>query len=94
MPPELAITYARMGRVEEARAILREWESSLGTGRYRALAIIHAALGESDRAFEYLERAFEARPTGLLSLKVDPVYDPLRSDPRFDDLVRRMGFTP
>jgi DNA-binding SARP family transcriptional activator/Tfp pilus assembly protein PilF/TolB-like protein len=90
-PAGLAITYARMGREEEARAILREWESSLGTGRYRALAIIHAALGEVDEAIAYLERVFEVRPTGLLSLRVDAVYDPLRSDPRFDDLVRRMG---
>jgi tetratricopeptide (TPR) repeat protein len=93
-PAGLAITYARMGREDEARAILREWEASLGTGRYRALAIIHAALGEVDEAFTYLERVFEVRSTGLLSLEADVVFDPLRSDPRFDDLVRRMGLEP
>jgi hypothetical protein len=80
-----------MGRAEEARAIIREWEAVLGTGTFRGLAIMHAALGNLDEAFEYLERMVEIRPTGLLSLEADVDFDPLRSDPRFDDLVRRMG---
>jgi DNA-binding SARP family transcriptional activator/TolB-like protein/Tfp pilus assembly protein PilF len=90
-PFGLAITYAKMGRAEEARAIIREWEAVLGTGTFRGLAIMHAALGNLDEAFEYLERMVEIRPTGLLSLEADVDFDPLRSDPRFDDLVRRMG---
>jgi hypothetical protein len=54
-------------------------------------AVLYAALGERDTAFEYLERAFEERDPMLLAVKVDPACDPLRSDPRFDELLRRIG---
>ena len=56
------------------------------------LSRIHAALGEKDQAFELLESAFEEREEELTWLKVHFVYDPLRDDPRFDDLMRRVGF--
>jgi TolB-like protein/DNA-binding winged helix-turn-helix (wHTH) protein len=52
----------------------------------------YAALGERDRAFEWLEKAFEDRDTSIVSLKVDPACDNLRSDPRFPSLLRRIGF--
>ena len=55
-------------------------------------AFIHAALDERDKAFEYLESAFDQRSVELVWLKVDPVWDPLRIDPRFQDLLRRMNF--
>jgi hypothetical protein len=51
----------------------------------------YAALGESDEAFVSLERAYEDRRDRMVWLNVDPLLDPLRSDPRFDDLVRRVG---
>lgn len=50
-----------------------------------------AALGETDRAFAGLERAFQVRSAGLIYLHVDPGYEPLRTDPRFDQLVERIG---
>ena len=56
-----------------------------------AFALTYAALGEQDRAFEWLERAFAERAPYLTSMKTDPAFDPLRSDPRFDDLMRRVG---
>jgi hypothetical protein len=56
------------------------------------VALIHAGLGEKDQAFEWLERAYEERDKGLLFLRIDPPLDPLRSDPRFQDLLRRMNF--
>ena len=56
------------------------------------IAVIYVGLGEKDRAFEWLEKSFAERDEGLLYLRVDPVLDSLRSDPRFADLLRRVGF--
>jgi hypothetical protein len=56
------------------------------------IALVYAGLGEKDLAFEWLERAYNERDKGLISLRVDPPLDPLRSDPRFQELVRRMNF--
>jgi tetratricopeptide (TPR) repeat protein len=55
-------------------------------------AIIYAGLGEKDKAFEWLEKGYEERST--YGIKADPAYDPLRSDPRFADLLRRMNLQP
>jgi hypothetical protein len=57
---------------------------------YAQIAKVYAALGESDQAFQWLEKAYEGHRL-LLWLKVDPEYDPLRSDPRFSALLRKMG---
>jgi TolB-like protein/DNA-binding winged helix-turn-helix (wHTH) protein/Tfp pilus assembly protein PilF len=54
----------------------------------------YALLGEKDKAFEWLETAFQERAMPLMYLKVDHSFDTLRSDPRFQDLVRRMGLPP
>ena len=89
----LGNTYARAGRVREARECLRQLKRSDDerVGTY-GIAIIHAGLGEKDQAFEWLEKAYEARELGMIFLKVDPTLDPLRSDARFQDLLRRMNF--
>jgi len=55
------------------------------------LAMIHMALGERDQTFQLLDRCYEERSPWLAWLKADPALDPLRSDPRFADLLRRMG---
>ena len=55
------------------------------------LAIIHAKLGERDQAFEWLEKGYAARDGGMARLKEELAFDPLRSDPRFEDLLRRVG---
>lgn len=55
-------------------------------------AFAMAQIGEKDRAFELLNGAFDKRQTGLVWLKVEPLLDPLRSDPRFADLMARVGF--
>lgn len=57
-------------------------------------ALAYLQLGEKDQAFEWLEKSYAERSEVLLYLKVDPRFDPLRSDPRFADLVRRVGLTP
>ena len=56
------------------------------------IALVYASLGDKDQAFECLEKAYEERNAWLVALRVDPMFDPLRSDPRFQDLVRRMNF--
>jgi TolB-like protein/Tfp pilus assembly protein PilF len=61
--------------------------------RYPAFtAICYAQLGEIDQAFTWLEKAFEKRDSWMFRLKVEPCWDPLRDDPRFQDLLRRMKF--
>jgi hypothetical protein len=62
-----------------------------GVGRYE-IALIYAGLGLKDEAFAWLEKSFSARDKGLTYLKIDPCLDPLRSDSRFQDLLRRVGF--
>ena len=53
---------------------------------------MYVALGDYDTAFEWLERGFEERAFGMALLGVEQSFDPLRSDPRFIALLRRMGF--
>ena len=90
----LGNAYARAGRAREARACLRELKKLLAgqdIGEYE-VALIYAGLGEGGAAFEWLDKAYDKRDKGLVYLKVDPLLDPLRSDPRFQDLLRRMKF--
>src|SRR6185295_1265018 len=77
-------------------ALMREREerAELSTQHYVSayrIAAVYAALGDRDRAFKWLEHAYESRDGWLIWLVVDPVVDSLRSDERFTDLLRRMG---
>ena len=88
----LAHAYAVAGNRVEAQKLLDKLKT-LAKRRYVSphdIAIIYIGLGEKDRAFEWLEKAY-AEHALLVNLKVDPVYDSLRSDPRFSGLVRRVG---
>ena len=58
------------------------------------VAYMYTYAGENDRALEWLERAYEARTIGMSFLNVAPGWDPLRDDPRFQDILRRMNFPP
>jgi len=89
----LGNAYARHGRQAAARAVvpkLKEHVDKTGVGRYE-IALIYAGLQENDKAFEWLESAFQVRDKGLTYLKIDPCLDPLRSDQRFAPLVQRVG---
>lgn len=55
------------------------------------MALVYTGLGERDRALVWLERAYKDRSNFMSRLKVDPRFDPLRSDPRFQNLLRRMN---
>ena len=82
---------ATLGRDGEAREVLRtlEQRSREGYVPSTGLALVHAGLGERDRAFEWLEKAFTARDVHLVFLPVDPRWDAYRADPRFVALVAR-----
>jgi hypothetical protein len=58
------------------------------------IARIHTGLGEQDQAFAWLEKAYAERDSNLTNIKVQPDFDSLHSDPRFADLLRRIGLTP
>jgi len=51
----------------------------------------YAAIGEIDKAFEWLDKAYEARSAGMIYFAVEPAYEALRVDPRFDAMVRKVG---
>ena len=56
------------------------------------IARLYSYGGERDRALQWLERAYQERVQDMIYLRVSPTWDPLRDDPRFQDLVRRMNF--
>ena len=59
------------------------------------MAVIDLGLGEKEKALAWLEKTYEDHEDeALLYLKEDPIYDPLRSDPRFQSILRRMNFPP
>jgi adenylate cyclase len=92
----LAYAYSLIGRKAEAENILRNLErksKSEYVSSY-AIATVYAGLGQKDRAFEFLEKACLEKSLELSwSLKSDSRIDNLRSDPRFQDLLRRVGST-
>lgn len=89
----LAYAYAVAGKRTEAQAILTELEER-SKQKYVAsfpIAAVYAALGDRNKAFKQLERAYAERSWAMGMLKVNPVFDSLRSDPRFSELLRRMN---
>ena len=93
MQTVLARYLAMAGEVASAREMLAALEAartSASVSTYR-LAAIYSALGEQERAFEYLDQACEERDHWLVWLKVDPLVADLRSHPRYSELLRRVG---
>lgn len=93
----LGYGYGMAGMKREARDALKELDQLSRHDRYVSpfcRAMVYIGLGEKDRAFEWLERAYEERIWLLGVLAVDPMFDPLRSDPRYTDLIRRMNLAP
>ncbi len=92
---ELARTFARAGKRQEAKRIIEgvlkardEYVPPL------VLAAAYAALGEKDQAFAWLEKGYAERDSDMEWLRVAPAFDPLRSDPRFAALLRKMNLEP
>lgn len=93
---EAAFLEARSGNKEHARIMLSEVLQNSQREYVNPAAVVFAciALGENDQAFDWLEKGYAERLPFMGSLKVMPVLDPLRSDPRFADLIRRVGLPP
>jgi len=85
--------YAHSGRRSDALRVLEELKKRSQTGYVPAGAFVNAylGLGDKEQAFAWMERAYQERSNLLQFLKVHPFFDPLRSDPRFANLVRRVG---
>jgi Flp pilus assembly protein TadD len=96
MKSTLGVGYALAGDRAAAVGTLNELEKVRADGYASALdfADIHVALGDRERAFRWLDRAADERAFHLIYLKVWPELDPLRSDPRFNSLVLRLGLKP
>ena len=90
---ELANAYASAGRIEEAKALLRQLESEGHQENVSPvdLALVYVGLHDNYRAIELLQKAVKERSPAAVNLKVHPRYDPLRSDPRFAALLERLG---
>jgi TolB-like protein/Tfp pilus assembly protein PilF len=88
-PAGLAWAHASAGDRQKALEHLKQAEA-LGVP-LKESALVYGALGDFDRAFEYLDRAYETEPGSLGGFGVDPTADPLKADPRWDELMRKLG---
>lgn len=91
-----AYVLARSGKPDEARQELAKFKAAAWPQEQisQPLAVAYIGLGDQDQAMAWLEKAFAGHAGSLTAIKVDPTYDPLRGDPRFKDLLRRIGLTP
>ena len=92
----LGCTYARNGQRDKALETLKELDR-LAEHRFVTpfcQALVYLGLRENNKAMDWLEKAYEERSVWMGWLKVEPIYDPLRSDPRFQALYKKMNFPP
>ena len=92
----LGFAYGMAGKQAEARAIIDQLDA-LSKRRYVSplySAIVYAGLKENDKAIEYLNKAYEARHPGLVLIRIEPMFDGLRSDERFKQLIKRFEPIP
>ena len=92
----LAIAYYHVGKLDKTNEILkrvqkRSEESSIGSPSFY-IAMIYAQMGDIDTAFEWLEKAYQDHEVEMYWLKVEPPFEPLRSDPRWQELLDKVGF--
>lgn len=89
----LAYIYVVSGKKEQALQIVNdpEVQNKLTSNDFRSMAMVFAALGDNDKCFEWLEKSYALHEESLCNLKVDPKMDPVRPDPRYDELLKRIG---
>ncbi len=87
-----AVILARTGKSKEVPAVIEKMRQSYGDAASYQYAEVYAQLGDKDRAFAALDRAWVIRDSGLLRVERDTYIDPLRSDPRYAALLRKMNF--
>ena len=89
----IGLAYAKMGKSEEAQHVLNELIEKRKEAYVQPslIATLYFVLGKESQGFEWLKKAYEGRDSGLTYLKTDPVFDNVRSDPRFKALLEKMG---
>jgi Flp pilus assembly protein TadD len=89
----LAHINGRAGKRSEAEAVIKELEERYNKGEAdgRDLAVAYAGLDDKDKAFAWLERAFSDRSNFIAVLRLEPALDALHGDPRWNDLLKRVG---
>jgi tetratricopeptide (TPR) repeat protein len=93
----IASVHALAGDKAEAIKLLDELKQLQEKGRYvmsDCFFFVYLSLGEKDQAFNWLQKMFDERSSGVTWLKVDPFFDPIRADPRYADWLRRLKFLP
>ena len=88
----LGASYAKAGEREKAQAILKQLETSKEYVSPGELPVLYVALGEREKAFASFEKAYSAHDLQLQFLKIEPGFDPVRGDPRFQELLKNVGF--
>jgi tetratricopeptide (TPR) repeat protein len=93
---ELAYAHAALGEKTEALKLLAEFQESAGRDQASAydVAMVYASLGDKAKALDWLEKGFENHEGRLVNIKQHPRFDSLHDEPRFQELVRRLGFSP
>jgi len=89
----IALTYIKMGSDERAKDLLDRWtdESKENNISFSSIAELCFALGENDKGFEWLQKAYEERDANLFKIKINPNFDTVRSDPRFKEILKKMN---
>jgi TolB-like protein/Flp pilus assembly protein TadD len=90
----LGRAYAQLGMRDEALAAIKTLEEGFANGTNGSatnIAFIYVLLGDKEKTFEWLEKAFQARDTDLPRFRLGPTFDPIRDDPRYKDLLKRMN---
>ncbi|MBV8975741.1 MAG: tetratricopeptide repeat protein [Sinobacteraceae bacterium] len=88
----LAVVYEKLGRHADAEAALRDYRAAAGDDAAYQYATIYAQWGNRERALEWLATAMRLRDPGLVIMKTDPLMDPLRNEPRFQEIERQLNF--
>jgi len=88
---DLAVAFARAGRNTEAEEILKSLQDSKTYVPAPLIAQIYANLGDMDKAFLWLEKGVEDGARGVIFLKINPLYDSIRDDPRFGEILERLN---
>jgi TolB-like protein/DNA-binding winged helix-turn-helix (wHTH) protein len=88
-----AAVYGRSGRADEAHRALAKLEQAPASlpGLPAILLVAYSGTGQKERVLDVLEKAYSEHSNAVMQIKVDPIYDPIRANPRFQDLLRRIG---
>ncbi|GAH00591.1 unnamed protein product, partial [marine sediment metagenome] len=89
-----AIAYYHLGKNKRSHDLIKEIESShqSGDSSYFSLAMIYAQMGSIDAAFEWLQKAYMNHEVSMFRLNVEPYFEPLYNDPRWQEMLDKVGF--